>query len=66
MQTRVQAEGACADPVELEAALQQLKVAAEAGGTHTEPAPKVHGICLFTLFVCLIIATICTGNKFQL
>ncbi|KAM8740510.1 pleckstrin homology domain-containing family A member 5-like isoform 15-T15 [Acanthopagrus schlegelii] len=40
LQTRVQAEGACADPVELEAALQQLKVAAEAGGTHTEPAPK--------------------------
>ncbi|CAJ1055740.1 pleckstrin homology domain-containing family A member 5-like isoform X2 [Xyrichtys novacula] len=26
LQTRVQAEGACADPVELEAALQQLKV----------------------------------------
>lgn len=52
MQTRVQAEGACADPVELEAALQQLQVAAEAGGTHTEPAPKVHGICLFTLIVC--------------
>uniref|UniRef100_A0A671V9D5 Pleckstrin homology domain containing, family A member 5 n=1 Tax=Sparus aurata TaxID=8175 RepID=A0A671V9D5_SPAAU len=40
LQTRVQAEGACADPVELEAALQQLQVAAEAGGTHTEPAPK--------------------------
>ncbi|XP_073336896.1 pleckstrin homology domain-containing family A member 5-like [Pagrus major] len=48
LQTRVQAEGACADPVELEAALQQLKVAhmeqsrlaAEAAGTHTEPAPK--------------------------
>ncbi|XP_075932203.1 pleckstrin homology domain-containing family A member 5 isoform X1 [Anarhichas minor] len=47
-QSRVQAEGACADPVELEAALQQLKVAhmeqsrtaAEAGGTHTERAPQ--------------------------
>lgn len=52
MQTRVQAEGACADPVELEAALQQLQVAAEAVGTYTEAAPKVHGICLFTLIVC--------------
>ncbi|KAM9334916.1 pleckstrin homology domain-containing family A member 5-like [Symphorus nematophorus] len=48
MQSRVQAEGACADPVELEAALQQLKVvhmeqsrmAAEAAGTHTDPAPQ--------------------------
>ncbi|XP_040885824.1 pleckstrin homology domain-containing family A member 5-like isoform X7 [Toxotes jaculatrix] len=46
LQTRAQAEGACADPVELEAALQQLKVAhveqsrtaAEAAGTHTERA----------------------------
>lgn len=45
-QTRAHAEGACADPVELEAALQQLKVAhieqsrstAEAAGTHTERA----------------------------
>ncbi|XP_071358395.1 pleckstrin homology domain-containing family A member 5-like isoform X10 [Trachinotus anak] len=41
MQTRAQAEGACADPMELQAALQQLKVAeqnrtAEAAGTHTE------------------------------
>ncbi|XP_040007107.1 pleckstrin homology domain-containing family A member 5-like isoform X3 [Xiphias gladius] len=54
MQTRAQAEGACADPVELEAALQQLKVAhmeqsrtaAKAAGTHTEralTAPQVHG-----------------------
>uniref|UniRef100_A0A3B4UNN0 Pleckstrin homology domain containing, family A member 5 n=1 Tax=Seriola dumerili TaxID=41447 RepID=A0A3B4UNN0_SERDU len=51
LQTRAQAEGACADPVELEAALQQLKVAhmeqsrtAEAAGTRTErltpTAPK--------------------------
>ncbi|XP_070785242.1 pleckstrin homology domain-containing family A member 5-like [Enoplosus armatus] len=48
LQSRVQAEGACADPVELEAALQQLKVAhmeqsrtaAEAAGTHAEPAPQ--------------------------
>ncbi|XP_068573253.1 pleckstrin homology domain-containing family A member 5-like isoform X4 [Cebidichthys violaceus] len=47
-QSRVQTEGACADPVELEAALQQLKVAhmeqsrtaAEAGGTLTERAPQ--------------------------
>ncbi|XP_044041861.1 pleckstrin homology domain-containing family A member 5-like isoform X5 [Siniperca chuatsi] len=47
-QSRVQAEGACADPVELEAALQQLKVAhmeqsrtaAEAAGTHTQAAPQ--------------------------
>ncbi|KAM6896503.1 pleckstrin homology domain-containing family A member 5-like isoform 4-T4 [Lycodopsis pacificus] len=46
-QSRVQAEGACADPVELEAALQQLKEAhmeqsrtAEAGGTHAERAPQ--------------------------
>ncbi|CAK6977034.1 pleckstrin homology domain-containing family A member 5-like [Scomber scombrus] len=46
VQTRAHAEGACADPVELEAALQQLKVAhieqsrstAEAAGTHTERA----------------------------
>ncbi|XP_034434438.1 pleckstrin homology domain-containing family A member 5-like isoform X3 [Hippoglossus hippoglossus] len=38
-QSRAQAEGACADPVELEAALQQLKVAAEAAGTHTDSAP---------------------------
>ncbi|XP_031725674.1 pleckstrin homology domain-containing family A member 6-like isoform X2 [Anarrhichthys ocellatus] len=51
-QSRVQAEGACADPVELEAALQQLKVAhmeqsrtaAEAGGTHTERAPQVQRV----------------------
>ncbi|XP_053270759.1 pleckstrin homology domain-containing family A member 5 isoform X1 [Pleuronectes platessa] len=44
-QTRAQAEGACADPVELEAALQQLKVAAEAAGTHTHgalTAPQLH------------------------
>ncbi|XP_034382117.1 pleckstrin homology domain-containing family A member 5-like isoform X1 [Cyclopterus lumpus] len=47
-QSRVQAEGACADPVELEAALQQLEVAhmeqnraaAEAVETHTERAPQ--------------------------
>ncbi|XP_056280497.1 pleckstrin homology domain-containing family A member 5-like isoform X3 [Pseudoliparis swirei] len=47
-QSRVQAEGACADPVELEAALQQLKEAhmeesradAEAVETHTERAPQ--------------------------
>ncbi|KAM7377821.1 hypothetical protein PAMA_012966 [Pampus argenteus] len=46
LQTRAHAEGACADPVELEAALQQLKVAhieqsrsaAVAAGTHTDPA----------------------------
>ncbi|GAA6224928.1 pleckstrin homology domain-containing family A member 5-like [Lates japonicus] len=54
LQTRAQAEGACADPLELEAALQQLKVAhmeqsrtaAEAAGTHREralTAPQVHG-----------------------
>ncbi|XP_069375804.1 pleckstrin homology domain-containing family A member 5-like isoform X4 [Paralichthys olivaceus] len=44
-QTRAQAEGACADPVELEAALQQLKVAAEAAGTHADralTAPEIH------------------------
>uniref|UniRef100_A0A8P4GV52 PH domain-containing protein n=1 Tax=Dicentrarchus labrax TaxID=13489 RepID=A0A8P4GV52_DICLA len=48
LQSRVQAEGACADPVELEAALQQLKVAhmeqsrmvAEAAGTRTEAAQQ--------------------------
>ncbi len=44
-QSRVQAEGACADPVELEAALQQLKEksrkAAEAAGTQTT---QVQGI----------------------
>ncbi|XP_078021432.1 pleckstrin homology domain-containing family A member 5-like isoform X1 [Epinephelus lanceolatus] len=47
-QSRIQAEGACADPVELEAALQQLRaahmeqsrMAAEAAKTHTEPAPQ--------------------------
>ncbi|XP_028276744.1 pleckstrin homology domain-containing family A member 5-like isoform X18 [Parambassis ranga] len=47
LQSRAQAEGACADPVELEAALQQLKVAhmeqsrvvTEATGSHTERAP---------------------------
>ncbi|XP_054481072.1 pleckstrin homology domain-containing family A member 5-like [Anoplopoma fimbria] len=47
-QCRVQAEGACADPVELEAALQQLKeahmeqsrMAAESPGTHTERTPQ--------------------------
>ncbi|XP_029317421.1 pleckstrin homology domain-containing family A member 5-like isoform X4 [Cottoperca gobio] len=44
-QSRVQTEGACADPVELEAALHQLKVAhmeqsRTAAGTHTEPAPQ--------------------------
>ncbi|KAM7366795.1 hypothetical protein PAMP_014739 [Pampus punctatissimus] len=46
LQTRAHAEGACADPVELEAALQQLKVAhieqsrsaAVAAGTHTDRA----------------------------
>lgn len=48
MQNRAQAEGACADPVELEAALQQLKVAhmeqsrmvAEATRTHKESAAQ--------------------------
>ncbi|XP_068442057.1 pleckstrin homology domain-containing family A member 5-like isoform X3 [Clinocottus analis] len=53
IQQRVQAEGACADPVELEAALQQLKVAhmeqsraaAESAGTHTERVPQeVQGV----------------------
>ncbi|XP_037618824.1 pleckstrin homology domain-containing family A member 5-like isoform X10 [Sebastes umbrosus] len=44
-QTRVQTEGVCADPVELEAALQQLKVAhmekdRTAAGTHTERGPQ--------------------------
>ncbi|XP_049422994.1 pleckstrin homology domain-containing family A member 5-like isoform X3 [Epinephelus fuscoguttatus] len=47
-QSRIPAEGACADPVELEAALQQLRaahmeqsrMAAEAAKTHTEPAPQ--------------------------
>ncbi|KAK2858555.1 hypothetical protein Q5P01_003175 [Channa striata] len=46
MQTRAPAEGACADPVELEAALKQLKLAhmeqrmsAEIDGTHTKRAP---------------------------
>nr|XP_020463972.1 pleckstrin homology domain-containing family A member 5 isoform X2 [Monopterus albus] len=47
LQTRAQAEGACADPVELEAALRQLKVAhmeqsraaAEEAGTHMKRAP---------------------------
>ncbi|KAL7370786.1 hypothetical protein ABVT39_011104 [Epinephelus coioides] len=47
-QSRIQAEGACADPVELEAALQQLRaahmeqsrMAAEAAKTHTELAPQ--------------------------
>ncbi|XP_062238700.1 pleckstrin homology domain-containing family A member 5-like isoform X4 [Platichthys flesus] len=44
-QTHAQAEGACADPVELEAALRQLKVAAEAAGTYTDSAltaPHLH------------------------
>nr|XP_046234983.1 pleckstrin homology domain-containing family A member 5-like isoform X2 [Scatophagus argus] len=40
LQSRFQVEGASADPVELEAALQQLKVAAEAAGTHTEVASQ--------------------------
>uniref|UniRef100_A0AAQ4QEF4 Pleckstrin homology domain-containing family A member 5-like n=1 Tax=Gasterosteus aculeatus aculeatus TaxID=481459 RepID=A0AAQ4QEF4_GASAC len=40
-QTQVQAEGACADPGELEAALQQLKVAhMEQSRIHTGPAPQ--------------------------
>uniref|UniRef100_A0AAQ4PN87 Pleckstrin homology domain containing, family A member 5 n=1 Tax=Gasterosteus aculeatus aculeatus TaxID=481459 RepID=A0AAQ4PN87_GASAC len=39
--TQVQAEGACADPGELEAALQQLKVAhMEQSRIHTGPAPQ--------------------------
>ncbi|XP_023278782.1 pleckstrin homology domain-containing family A member 5-like isoform X4 [Seriola lalandi dorsalis] len=37
LQTRAQAEGACADPVELEAALQQLKVAHMERLTPTAP-----------------------------
>ncbi|KAM8908344.1 pleckstrin homology domain-containing family A member 5-like isoform 4-T4 [Spinachia spinachia] len=40
-QTQVQAEGACADPGELEAALQQLKVAyVEQSRSHTKRAPQ--------------------------
>uniref|UniRef100_A0A3B5AVV5 Pleckstrin homology domain-containing family A member 5-like n=1 Tax=Stegastes partitus TaxID=144197 RepID=A0A3B5AVV5_9TELE len=47
LQNRAQTEGACADPVELEAALQQLKaahmeqskMAAEAAETHTDTVP---------------------------
>ncbi|XP_042258530.1 pleckstrin homology domain-containing family A member 5-like isoform X2 [Thunnus maccoyii] len=52
LQTRTHAEGACADPLELEAALQQLKVAhmeqsrstAEAAGTHTEASQEVQRV----------------------
>eukprot|EP00064_Thunnus_orientalis_P010679 superscaffoldBa00001472_g10705 len=52
LQTRTHAEGACADPLELEAALQQLKVAhmeqsrstAEAVGTHTEASQEVQRV----------------------
>lgn len=65
VQSRLQAEGACADPVELEAALQQLKVAhmeqskmaAEAAGTRTEPAPQVHGIFLLPFSYIPVMAT---------
>lgn len=65
-QTRAHAEGACADPVELEAALQQLKVAhieqsRSAAGTHTERAPtvpQVHGVFILIFYV------IATFNKF--
>lgn len=67
-QTRAHAEGACADPVELEAALQQLKVAhieqnkltAEAAGTHTEralTAPQVHE-GFIQIFYIIVIATL--------
>ncbi|XP_044198554.1 pleckstrin homology domain-containing family A member 5-like isoform X2 [Thunnus albacares] len=52
LQTRTHAEGACADPLELEAALQQLKVAhmeqsrstAEAARTHTEASQEVQRV----------------------
>lgn len=65
VQSRLQAEGACADPVELEAALQQLKVAhmeqskmaSEAAGTRTEPAPQVHGIFLLPFFYIPVMVT---------
>ncbi|XP_038595214.1 pleckstrin homology domain-containing family A member 5-like [Micropterus salmoides] len=39
-QSRVQAEGACADPVELEAALRQLKEAHMEQSSTAEPAPQ--------------------------
>lgn len=59
MQTRLQAEGACADPVELEAALQQLKmthmeqnrIATEAAGAHAESALQVVRIILLIFFL---------------
>ncbi|KAK5848779.1 hypothetical protein PBY51_008472 [Eleginops maclovinus] len=44
-QSRGQMEGACADPVQLEAALQQLKVEhMEQSRTHTHPAPQVQEV----------------------
>lgn len=52
VQNRVQAEGACADPVELEAALQQLKVAhMEQSRMAAEATPQVHGIFLSSVIV---------------
>lgn len=61
MQTRLQAEGACADPVELEAALQQLKmthmeqnrIAVEATGSQAESAPQVVRIFVLIFFISL-------------
>lgn len=46
-QTRLQTDvGSGADPVELEAALQQLKVAHMKQNARTESGPEVHGIFL--------------------
>lgn len=60
VQSRLQAEGACADPVELEAALQQLKVAhmeQSRTAAGTEAAPQVHGRFSFQWFCIVVIAT---------
>lgn len=70
-QTRAQAEGASADPVELEAALQQLKLAHMeqrlAAGTPTEKAPAVPQVHpSHTVRVNKLLTSTPSGNHFHM